>query len=207
MRGIEPDYVLDLLLDLVGLCGRQVDLVENRNNLVIVIDRLIDIGEGLRFDALARVDDQQRAFAGGERAVDLVGEVHVAGRIDQVEDVVLAVARLVVQAHRLGLDGDAALALDIHRIENLLHHFAIGEAAGDLDQPIGKRRLAVVDMRHDGKVADVLDWSGGHGARDSIEGRGRQARCVAANRRAGRGNVRRFSVGRAETHCFSERPR
>jgi hypothetical protein len=32
------------------------------------IDRLIDIGEGLRLDALARIDHQQRAFAGGEAA-------------------------------------------------------------------------------------------------------------------------------------------
>ena len=54
--------------------------------------RLVDVGERLRLDALAGVDHQQRALAGGERAVDLVGEVDVAGRVDQVEDVVLAVA-------------------------------------------------------------------------------------------------------------------
>ena len=30
------------------------------------LDRLIDIGERLRLDALARIDDQERALAGGE---------------------------------------------------------------------------------------------------------------------------------------------
>ena len=116
VRGVEADHVLDLLLDLVGLGGRQVDLVEDRHDLVVVVDRLVDVGERLRLDALAGVDHQERALAGGERAVDLVGEVDVAGRVDQVEDVVLAVARAVVEPHGLRLDGDAALALDIHRI-------------------------------------------------------------------------------------------
>ena len=44
VRGIEPDHVLDLLLDLVGLGRGQVDLVQDRHDLVIVIERLIDVG-------------------------------------------------------------------------------------------------------------------------------------------------------------------
>ena len=52
--GVEPDHVLDLLLDLVGLGRRQVDLVEHRHDLVVVVDRLVDVGERLRLDALAR---------------------------------------------------------------------------------------------------------------------------------------------------------
>ena len=91
VRGVEADHVLDLLPDLVRLGGRQVDLVEDRHDLVVVVERLVDVGERLRLDALAGVDHQERALAGGERAVDLVGEVDVAGRVDQVEDVVLAV--------------------------------------------------------------------------------------------------------------------
>ncbi len=114
--GIEPDHVLDLLLDRFGLGRRQIDLVEHRHDLVAGVDRVIDIGQRLRLDALAGVDHQQRALAGGERAVDLVGEVDVAGGVDQIEDVILAVARLVIQAHGLRLDGNAALALDVHRI-------------------------------------------------------------------------------------------
>ena len=78
-------------LTLLGLGGRQVDLVEDRHDLVVGVERVIDVGERLRLDALAGVDHQQRALAGGERAVHLVGEVDVAGRVDQVEDVVLAV--------------------------------------------------------------------------------------------------------------------
>ena len=90
-RGVEPDHVLDLLLDLVGLGRRQVDLVEDRHDLVVVVDRLVDIGEGLRLDALGRVDHQQRALAGGQATADLIGEVDMAGRVHQVEDIGLAV--------------------------------------------------------------------------------------------------------------------
>src|SRR5215471_11416551 len=49
LRGVKPDHVFDLLLDLRGLGGRQIDLVEDRHDLVIVVDRLIDVGERLRF--------------------------------------------------------------------------------------------------------------------------------------------------------------
>lgn len=64
------------------------------------------------------------------------GVVGVAAfkRIDQVEDVGLAVMRLVGEADRLRLDGDTALALDIHAVKHLLRHLALGEPAGDLDR-------------------------------------------------------------------------
>jgi hypothetical protein len=83
-----------------------------------------------------------------------------------VEDIVLPVLRPVIEAHGLGLDGDAALALDVHGIEHLLLacHLARVEPAGHLDEAVGKRRLPVVDMGDDGEVADVFQW-GCHGPR------------------------------------------
>ena len=146
-----------------GSAAGQVDLVEHRHDLVAGVERMIDVGERLRLDALARVDDQERALAGGERARHLIGEVDVAGRVHQVEDVGLAVLGLVLEAHRLRLDGDAALALDVHGIEHLLLHLALGEGARLLDQAVGQRRLAVVDVGDDGEVANGLDGMGGHG--------------------------------------------
>jgi hypothetical protein len=100
VRGVDADHVLDLLLDALGLGGGQVDLVEDRDDLVVVVDRLIDVGERLRLDALRGVDHQQRAFAGGQRARDLVGEVDMAGRVHQVELIGLAVLGLVVRGAR-----------------------------------------------------------------------------------------------------------
>ena len=62
--GVEADHVLDLLAHPVRLGGGQVDLVQHRHDLVVVVDRLVDVGQGLRLDALARVHHQDRALAG-----------------------------------------------------------------------------------------------------------------------------------------------
>ena len=59
------------------------------------MQREVGIGQRLRFDALAGVDHQQRALAGLQAARDLVGEIDVAGRIDQIELIGLAVVGLV----------------------------------------------------------------------------------------------------------------
>ena len=66
VRGIEADHVLDLLLDAIDVGRRQVDLVEDGQDLEVVVERLVDVGERLRLDALAGVDDQDGALAGGE---------------------------------------------------------------------------------------------------------------------------------------------
>src|SRR5271157_2886252 len=54
----------------------------------------------------------------------------------------------------MGLDGDAALALQVHGVQHLLHHFALRKRAGDLQQAVRQRRLAVVDVRNDREIAD-----------------------------------------------------
>src|SRR5262245_55115751 len=53
------------------------------------------------------------------------------------------------------LDGDAALALEIHRVEHLRFHLAGLKRAGDLEKPVGERRFAVIDVRDDGEIPDV----------------------------------------------------
>ena len=66
----------------------------------------------------------------------------------------IAVVGAVVEPDGVGFDGDAALALQVHGVEDLLHHFALRERAGDFEQPVGQRRLAVVDVRNDREIAD-----------------------------------------------------
>ena len=79
----------------------------------------------------------------------------MARRVDEVELIGLAVARLVEHAHRLGLDGDAALALEVHRVEQLGAHRARVDRVRHLEDAVGQRRLAVVDVGDDAEVADV----------------------------------------------------
>ena len=90
--GVLADELGDLAGDALGLGAGQVDLVQARDELEPGLDREVGVGDRLRLDALRGVDDEQRALARGERPRDLVGEVDVAGRVDEVELVGLAVA-------------------------------------------------------------------------------------------------------------------
>src|SRR5690606_15894100 len=161
--GVDADDVLDLRPHPVRLGGGQVDLVQDRNDLVVVVYGLINVGQRLGLDPLRGVHHQDRAFTGRQRARHLIGEVDVARRIHQVQDVVLPVLGLVVQAHGLRLDGDAALFLDVHVVEHLLGHFARGQAARELDQAVGQGRLVVVDVGDHREIADAFDRGRRHG--------------------------------------------
>ena len=74
-------------------------------------------------------------------------------RVDQVQHVLLPVVGVVGQPDGVRLDRDAALALEVHRVEDLRFHLARLERARDLEKPVGERRLAVIDMGDDGEVA------------------------------------------------------
>jgi len=80
----------------------------------------------------------------------------VAGRIDQIQAVSIAIFREVVQANAFCLDGDAALALEVHGIEHLLVHFALRKRTGHFEQTVRERGLAMIDVRDDTKIAYEL---------------------------------------------------
>mmetsp|Transcript_17679 Transcript_17679/g.46409 ORF Transcript_17679/g.46409 Transcript_17679/m.46409 type:complete len:358 (-) Transcript_17679:116-1189(-) len=154
VRAVQADRRLDLLGDALRLRRGQVDLVEDGDDLEVVLERQVDVRERLGLDALGRVDDQQRALAGGERPRHLVAEVDVAGRVDQVEHVGLAVL-LVGHARRVQLDRDAPLPLQVHGVQELGLHVARGDRGRRLEHAVGQRGLAVVDVGDDREVADV----------------------------------------------------
>ena len=153
--GVDADDVFDLFGDAVTIGGGQVDLVQDRHDFVVGINGVIDVGQRLRLDPLGAVHHQQRAFDRAHGAGDLIGEIDVAGGVDQVEHIVLAILGGVVDPHGVGLDGDAALALDVHAVEHLRLHVAIRDRVRLLDQPVSERGFAVVDVRDDGEIADV----------------------------------------------------
>ena len=149
------EQLLDFAHHALGIGGGQIDLVDHRDDRQVVFEREMIVRQRLRLDALRRVDDQQRAFAGGQRARDFVREVDVPGRVDQVELVRLSVGRFIVQRDRMHANRDPALALEIHRVERLLFHIAHRDRLGELEQTVRERRLAVIDVRDDAKIADV----------------------------------------------------
>src|SRR3990172_7034678 len=106
------------------------------------------------------------SLAGLQAAADLVGEVNVAGRVDQVQAVVQAVSCLVVEANGAGLDGDAVLALEVHRVEHLARHLSRLDRVRQLQEAVGQGGLAVIDVGDDREVAQAR--LGDHGEPEYI---------------------------------------
>ena len=156
LAGVDADHVLDLGPGIVRVGRGQVHLVQHGHDLDAEVDGGVAVGHRLRLHTLRGIDHQQRPLAGRERTADLVGEVDVSRGVDEVKLVDGTVGRLVQQRRRLRLDGDAALAFQVHRIEHLAVHFTVGQAAQAVDQPVGQRGFAMVDVGNDGKVANVL---------------------------------------------------
>ena len=68
MFRVESDHVFDLFLDHFRACRKQVHFIDDRKDLEIVVQREVDVRDGLSFDSLRRVDDKNGAFAGGQRS-------------------------------------------------------------------------------------------------------------------------------------------
>ena len=154
--GGEPEHALDLLRVAVRVGRRQVDLVECGDDLEVVLEGEITVRERLGLYSLRGVDEEHHALAGCQAAGDLIAEVDMAGRVDQLEHVVPP-----PDTHVLRLDGDAAFALEVHRVEVLGTHLAGIDREGQLEDAVRQGRLPMVDMADDGEIAD--DLRGDHG--------------------------------------------
>ena len=111
---------------------------------------------GLRLDAADGAEDRDRAVEHAQRALDLDGEVDVAGRVDDLDAVVLPVAR-----GRGGGDRDAALLLldhPVHGRRALVDLADLVRLARVEQDALGRRRLAGVDVGHDADVARLIEW-------------------------------------------------
>ena len=153
---IQADDILDLLAGPLDIGGGKIDFIDDRNDFQVIFKGEVDVCERLRLDALRGVHDQNRPFARGERAGDLVGKVDMAGRVDEVEFVFVAVVRLVKHAHRSQFNGNSPLPLQIHRVEELILHVARGNLPRKLHDPVCNGALAVVDMRYNAEIADIF---------------------------------------------------
>jgi hypothetical protein len=135
----------------------QVDLVDDRNNGETLFVREVNVRHRLRFHALRRVHDQHRALTRSEAARNFVGKIDVPRRIEQIQPIGLTRLACVTHRHRMCLNCDPPLALQVHRIKKLVLPLALLDRAGALQQPVGQRRLAVIDVRDDAKIARQLN--------------------------------------------------
>jgi len=125
-----------------------VDEAEARHDVTIGLapDRL-----RLRLDAGHAVEDDDSAVQHAQAALDLNGEVHVPGRIDDVNSMLVPEARRSSRGDR-----DPALLLlrhPVHRRSTLMHLADLVDLLGVKEDALGDRGLAGVDMGNDADVA------------------------------------------------------
>ena len=144
-----------LVADLERIGERAVDLVDHHDWLEALRQRLAQNEARLRLRSAKGINNQQHAIDHLHHAFDLGTEVGVTRSIDDVDRVTFPVDRGV-----LGLDGDALLTLEVHRV-----HGAFGDglvftvSAAGLKELVDEGGLAVINVGNDGEVADIE----GHG--------------------------------------------
>lgn len=80
----------------------------------------------------------------------------MAGGVGEVQFVVAPVLGAELHGNRVGFDRDAAFALEVHGVEELLLGFALLDRARRLEKAVGEGGLAMVDVRDDAEVAGVF---------------------------------------------------
>ncbi len=121
----------------------------------------MNVRHRLRFHSLRRIDHQQRAFARREAARNFVGKIDVPRGIEQIQPIGLTRLACVTHRHRMRLNCDPPLPLQVHRIKKLVLPLALLDRASALQQPVRQGRLAMIDVRDDAKIACQLN---GHGS-------------------------------------------
>ena len=156
MAGVNANHVFNFQACVVRVGVGQVHLVQHRHHFHTQVQCGIAVGYRLRFDTLAGIDHQQRTLTRRQRTRDFVGEVHVTRCVDQIQVVGLSVFGFVVQRSGLRFDGYPTLFFDVHRVQNLRFHLAFLQTAAALYQTVGERGFAVIDVRNDRKISDVI---------------------------------------------------
>src|SRR6266446_1504638 len=129
-----------------------VDLVNDDDGLETILQRLAQNESGLRLRTVMGVYHEQYAIDHLHDAFDLAAEIGVAGRVYDIDTITVPLKRRVLRPN-----GNALLALEIHRVHHPLLDFLIRPKSPRLPQQlVDQGSLAVVYVRNDGDVTDVL---------------------------------------------------
>ena len=152
MRAEAVDHRLDAALEVGADAVHLVDVGDARDGVLV---GLAPDGLGLRLYTSDGVEQRDSTIEHAQRALDLDREVHVAGRIDDVDAVVGPLA-----GGRGRRDRDAALLLLLHPVHGrgaLVHLAHLVGLAGVVEDALGRRRLARIDVGHDPDVSGLFE--------------------------------------------------
>ena len=158
-RAGDAEHALDLVEQLQRLAPETIHLVDERDDGHAAHAADLEQLDGLRLDAFDAVDEHDGGVGRGERAVGVLAEVVVAGRVEQVHAPAGVLELQHARRHR-----DAALPFDLHPVAGrVAAAAALLDRAGQVhraaveQQLLGQRRLARVGVGNDGECATPID--------------------------------------------------
>ena len=146
------EEIENLVQDLVRARVFSIDLVDDNNRLQFVLQRLAQNETRLRLRPIVRIDHQQHAVHHFHDPLDFAAEIGVTRCVNDVDPIAVPLESGVLRAN-----GDSFFALEIHRIHHALLNLLIGAKRSRLAQQlIDQRGLAVIDVRNDGDVTNLI---------------------------------------------------
>ena len=157
--GVEVEEQLLHLVDhLVDAGVGPVHLVDHQHHREPGLEGLAQHEPGLGQGPLRGVHQQEDAVDHGQAPLDLPAEVGVARGVDDVD-----LDPVVEDGRVLGQDGDALLPLEVARVHDpLVDRLVVPERPRLPEHGVDQGGLAVVDVGHDGHVADVVSGLNRH---------------------------------------------
>ncbi len=152
--GIRFELGDDLVEGALEVRTDAVHLVDEADARHAVLVGLAPHGFRLRLDAGHRIEHGDRAVEHAQRALDFGGEIDVTGRVDDVDAVIAPEA-----GGGGGRDRDAALLFLLHPVHDggaFVHFADLVRNTGVEQDPLCRRRLAGIDVRHDADVPRFL---------------------------------------------------
>ena len=157
-----------LIEDLMWAAVRSVDLVDDDHRLQPGFQCLTEHVPRLRPRSFKCVDQNQDSVRHLQHALDLAAEIRMARRVDDVD-----LHALPRQGDVLGQDRNPAFPLQVVGVQDaVLSQFVVTEVPGLTEHAVNKGRFAVINMRNDGDVAEIVasHWSEAEERRGDAEG-------------------------------------
>ena len=155
-RRVAAEPILDGVQHVVEVGTGAIHLVDEAHPGHLVLVGLAPHRLGLGLHSGHAVEHGHGAIQHPQRTLHLDREVHVARRVDDVDAVVPPEA-----AGGRGGDGDAPLLLLLHPVHGgsaVVDLTDLVVDTGVVEDPLGRSRLARVDMGHDPDVPGPLEW-------------------------------------------------
>ena len=80
----------------------------------------------------------------------------MAWGVNEIENILLTVFSSIHEAYCMCFYSNATLPLEVHGIEDLIHHLTLAECAGPFQKPVSERRFPMVNMGDNGEITYIL---------------------------------------------------